>query len=184
MARARTTTARRYAEAAFEIAERDKTTEQWLDQLERIAAALSDETVVRRLEDPQVPFEQRHAAFRSLFADDMLPGVYNLLGVVLRRRRLESMSDIAREYRRLYNRREGIFEAVATSAAELDDDEVSALRARLEKMTGGRVDLSLKVDPGLLGGIQIRLGDKLIDGSARGRLERLRSQLASGALAP
>jgi F-type H+-transporting ATPase subunit delta len=184
MARARTTTARRYAEAAFEIAERDGTTELWLAQLDRISGALSDETVVRRLEDPHLPFEKRHAAFRSLFKDDMLPQVYNLLGIVMRRRRLESVTDIAREYRRLYNRKEGIVEAVATSAAELDDDEAKALRTRLEKMTGGRVDLSLKVDPSLLGGIQVRMGDLLIDGSARGRLERLRTQLTSGALAP
>jgi F-type H+-transporting ATPase subunit delta len=103
---------------------------------------------------------------------------------VLRRRRLESVSDIAREFRRLYNKREGIYEAVAISAAQLDDNEVAALRARLEQMTGGRVDLSLQIDPKLLGGIQVRLGDLLIDGSVRGRLERLRGRLASGAVTP
>ena len=121
MARAGTTTARRYAEAAFEIAERDGNVEEWLGQLDRIAAALRDPGVLRRLENPHVPFDERHAAFRSLFVDTpMLPQVWNLLGLVLRRRRLESVGDIAHEFRRLYNRRAGITEAVATSAAELD----------------------------------------------------------------
>jgi len=183
MARARTTTARRYAEAAFELAERDGKVDVWLSQLDRVAVAVSDPAVVRRLENPQSPFDERHAAFRSLFSkDEMLPQVWNLLGLVLRRRRLESIGGIAREFRRLYNRRVGITEAIATSAAELDDDEVGALRGRLEQMTGGKVDLSLRVDPKLLGGVQVRLGDVLIDGSVRGRLERLRARLESGAL--
>jgi F-type H+-transporting ATPase subunit delta len=183
MARARTTTARRYAEAAFEIAQRDGTVDEWLSQLDRIAAAMADSSVVRRLENPHVPFEERHAAFRSLFgAGQMLPQVWNLLGLVLRRRRLESLGDIAREFRRLYNRRAGITEAVATSAAELDAAEVDALRQRLEQMTGGTIDLTLRVDRSLLGGVQVRLGDVLIDGSVRGRLERLRGRLQSGAL--
>jgi F-type H+-transporting ATPase subunit delta len=185
MARAGTTTARRYAEAAFEIAQRDQNTDLWLTQLDRLSAALTDEDSVRRLEDPEIPFETRHAAFKALFTDRaMVAQVYNLLGLVLRRRRLESISDIAREFRRLYNKREGIYEAVAISAAQLDDKEVAALRARLEQMTGGRVDLSLQIDPKLLGGIQVRLGDLLIDGSVRGRLERLRGRLATGAVTP
>jgi F-type H+-transporting ATPase subunit delta len=183
MARARTTTARRYAEAAFEIAERDGTVEEWLRQLDRIAASLSDPAVLRRLENPILPFDDRHGAFRSLFTEgQLLPQVWNLLGLILRRRRLESVGDIAHEFRRLYNRRAGITEALATSAAELDEQEVGALRQRLERMTGGTIDLTLRVDPQLLGGIQVRLGDLLIDGSVRGRLERLRSRLESGSL--
>ncbi len=185
MARSGTSTARRYAEAAFEIAERDKNTDEWLIELDRLAAALTEGEVVRRLEDPEIPFETRHAAFKSLFTGkEMLPQVYNLLGLMLRRRRLEMVADVAREFRRLYNRREGIHVAVATSAAKLDDAEITALRARLETMTGGRVELSLNVDPQLLGGVQVRLGDLLIDGSVRGRLELLRTQLESGVLTP
>lgn len=183
MARTSTTTARRYAEAAFEIAQRDDTVEAWRRQLERIAEALADPSVVRRLEDPNIPFDDRQQAFRGLFAtEQMLPQVWNLLGLILRRRRLESVANIAREFRRLYNRRAGVTEAVATSAVELDPSEVAALRRRLEQMTGGSVELELRVDARLLGGVQVRLGDLLIDGSVRGRLERLRSRLESGAL--
>jgi F-type H+-transporting ATPase subunit delta len=185
MARAGTTTARRYAEAAFEIATRDQNTDEWLAELDRVAAALTDDDVVRRLEDPEVSFEKRHEAFNALFTDKpMIPQVYNLVGLMLRRRRLEMLADVARQFRRLYNKRENIHEAIATSAAPLDKDEVAALRARLEQMTGGRIDLSFEVDPQLLGGVQDRLGDLHIDGSVRGRLERLRGRLESGVLVP
>jgi F-type H+-transporting ATPase subunit delta len=68
------------------------------------------------------------------------------------------------------------------SAAELTKDEVRGLTARLEQGTGGRVVLDVQVDPSLLGGLVVRIGDRLIDGSVRGRLERLRAQLISGAL--
>lgn len=180
MARLPSTTARRYAEAVFQIAQRDGTVEEWLEQLDRVAAAVSNDEVVRRLEDPAVPFAERHAAFRALFKAEMLAPLYSLLGMVLRRRRLELLPGIAREYRALYNRNAGIVEATATSAGKLDEGEVKALRARLEEMTGARVELRLAIDPALLGGVQVRMGDQLLDGSVRGRLERLRERIASG----
>src|SRR3954462_12477441 len=140
MARAGTSTARRYAEAAFEIATRDKNMDEWLAELDQLASAMADDEIVRRLEDPEVPLEKRHEVFKSAFGDkQMLPQVYNLIGLMLRRRRLEMVDKVAREFRRLYNKREGIYEAVATSAAPLGDDEVAALRSRLEEMTGGRI---------------------------------------------
>jgi F-type H+-transporting ATPase subunit delta len=182
MAGTRTSIARRYAEAAFEIAERDGSVEQWLDQLATVASAVGDSSVVYRLEDPHVALETRAAALHKVIGPGMLPQLGNLIGLVLRRRRVDTLPRIAREYRRLYNRRAGIVEALATSALALDDAEVAALRSRLEKMTGGKVELETAVDPAILGGIQVRIGDTLFDGSVRGRLERLRAKFASGAL--
>jgi F-type H+-transporting ATPase subunit delta len=176
------TIARRYAEAAFQLAERDGNVEQWLEQLNAIGDALRDPAVVRRLEDPQVALAERQATVIDSLGKNAIVQVRNLVGLVVRRGRLDAMPDIAREFGRLYNRREGIVEATATSAMELDEREVAALRARLEQFTSGKVQLDLKVDPSLLGGVQVRLGDLLIDGSVRGRLERLRGRLASGAL--
>jgi F-type H+-transporting ATPase subunit delta len=184
VAGSRTTVPRRYAEAAFQLAERDGNVEQWLDQLGVLAGAVTDETLVRRLEDPQVPVDERLEAVRAALGSNAVPQLVNLVRLVLRRRNVETVTSIHREFRRLYNRRAGIIEANATSAAELNPNEVAALRSRLEQMTGGRVELETQIDPSLLGGIQVRVGDLLIDGSVRGRLERLRNRLASGALTP
>lgn len=179
---ARTTTAaRRYAEAAFDIALRDGTVETWLEQLQRAGAIASEAQLVTRLEDPAVPFEARREALLSAMGDDVLPPLANLLQLLLRRRRIELLGRIGEEFRRLYNRRQGITRATAVSATELEPDEVDALRERVERIAGGRVELELEVDPSLLGGVQLRLGDRLIDGSVRGRLERLRTEIAARA---
>jgi len=184
LAGARTSTARRYAEAIFQIAERDGTVEKWLKQLAVVADAAADEELDRVLENPHVPIERRIEALESPLGEDRVPQMSSLLTLLLRRRRIELLPRIYAEFRRQYNLREGIVEATATSAAELDADETSALQTRLEQMTGGKVELTTKVDPSLLGGIQVRLGDTLIDGSVRGRLERLRNRLAAGTLTP
>jgi F-type H+-transporting ATPase subunit delta len=176
------TTSRRYAEAIFEIAQRDGTVETWLDQLDQVAVVARDDHAVRGLENPSVAMDERVGLFRQLVGKELLDPLENLLGIVLRRRRLELLPGIAREYRRLFNQSVGIVEATATSAAPLEPDEVTALRERLETMTNKRVELTTDVDPGLLGGVQVRIGDKLLDGSVRGRLERLRGRIASGAL--
>jgi len=101
---------------------------------------------------------------------------------LLRRGRIEELPRLAAEFRRLDDQRQGITRATATSATSLTPDEVTELTERLEKTAGGRVALDTEVDPSLLGGLVVRIGDRLIDGSVRGRLERLRNQLASGAL--
>lgn len=183
MARATTGNARRYAEAAFGIAARDGSVELWLAQLDRAAAAVADAGVMRRLENPRAPLAARHSALISVLGADLQAQVANLIGLLMRRRRLDALPHIAHEFRRLYNRHAGIVEATATSAAQLDQADIDALRTRLEQISGKRVELVVTVDPALLGGIQVRLGDRLIDGSVRGRLERLRVRLAgSGAL--
>jgi F-type H+-transporting ATPase subunit delta len=181
MAGTRSSTARRYAEAAFEIAERDGTVEQWREQLDQLAVVLSDGQLVRRLEDPAVPVEVRGEAIVGALGPDALAPVGNLVRLLLRRRRLEQLPRMAAEFRAIYNRRAGIVEATATSASALSDRDQAELQSRLVDIAGGRVELSLEVDPSLIGGITVRLGDRLIDGSVRGRLERLRHRLTASA---
>ncbi|HEY7598913.1 MAG TPA: F0F1 ATP synthase subunit delta [Candidatus Limnocylindrales bacterium] len=176
-----TTSARRYAEAAFEIAQRDGTVEQWREQLDRVAEALAEPRTVRALEDPAVAYEARAAAVGRALGDEVLPGLRNLVGLVMRRRRLEQLPRIAAEFRRLYNRRAGVVEATAVSAVPLSDADLDQLRQRLATSYGSNIELRSEVDPALIGGIALRVGDRLIDGSVRGRLERLRNTLIARA---
>jgi len=134
------------------------------------------------LGNPAVALETRTEMAESIFGKTVSTPVVNLIGLMLRRGRIEQLPRVAAEYRRLDNARQGITLATATSAAPLSPDEVQALTARMEQLTGGRVELDLRTDPSLLGGLVVRIGDRLIDGSVRGRLERLRNQLVSGAL--
>ena len=173
--------ARRYAQAAFEIALRDGTVETWLEQLERAAAIGGDQQLARGLEDPAIPFSERQQILERALGE-VLPQLRSLAVLLLRRRRVDLLPQVSRAFRRLYARREGITEALVTSALPLDEDEITAITERLERRTGGRVELEVEIDPSLIGGIQVRLGDRLIDGSVRGRLERLRARLVAGTL--
>jgi F-type H+-transporting ATPase subunit delta len=178
----RETAARRYAEAAFEVAMRDDTVEAWRVELDTAASIVADERVGRMLANPALALEQRVEMAKSIFGASVSQPVLNLIGLMLRRGRIHELPRLAAEFRRLDNARQGITVATAISAAPLTKDEIRALTERLEGLTGGRVELEVQVDPSLLGGLVVRVGDRMIDGSVRGRLERLRNQLVSGAL--
>ena len=178
----RETAARRYAEAAFEVALRDGTVDTWRTDLRTAAGALTDERLARILANPAIALESRAELVDTVVGDSISRPVRNLIQLQLRRGRIDQLPRVAAEFHRLDNRRQGITEASATSAADLSPDEVRALTTRLEQLTGGRVELDVAVDPSLLGGLVVRVGDRMIDGSVRGRLERLRNQLVSGAL--
>jgi F-type H+-transporting ATPase subunit delta len=173
------TTARRYAEAAFEIAERDDSMAAWLAAFDAAEARLGAPEVARLLASPAIPAANREALLDKLLGDAVTGAPRNLLTLLVRRGRSELLPSVSAEFRRLYRRREGIVEAVVTSAAPLDAAEVSALEQHLADTAGARIELSQRVDASLIGGLQVRLGDRLIDGSVRGRLERLRARLSA-----
>jgi F-type H+-transporting ATPase subunit delta len=169
---------RRYAEAAFQLATRDGSIETWRRELEQAGAA-TDGQLMDVLANPALPLDERLEAANRVFAN-LGQSVRNLIFLLVRRHRIEQLPRVVAEFIRLDERRQGIVHANATSAAPLTDLEVKALTARLEQMTGGRIALETDVDAALLGGLIVRVGDRLIDGSVRGRLERLRNQLAAG----
>jgi F-type H+-transporting ATPase subunit delta len=206
----RTAVARRYAEAVFELARRDGTEDAWRVALDAAAEALGHADVLRIVENPAIPLQERLAAVRAALGaealaslvDDLLRGrrglagtvevvreavrkpvgdqLVNLVGMLVERRRVERLPDIAREFGRLLDEHRGVVTAVATSAAPLEAGDVEALRTRVESLTGTQVQLRTEVDPSLIGGVTVRIGDRLYDGSVRGRLERLRNQLLAG----
>jgi F-type H+-transporting ATPase subunit delta len=177
----RDTAPRRFAEAAFQIALRDDTLETWRRELDLAAATLLTGDLEPILSNPAISVEQRIDAAQQIFVALSEP-VRNLVVLLLRRGRIEQLSRVAQEFARLDDQRQGLTHATATSAAPLDAKERKAIVARLEELIGGRVELQTEVDPHILGGLVVRIGDRLIDGSVLGRLERLRNQLASGAL--
>ncbi|HYM82819.1 MAG TPA: F0F1 ATP synthase subunit delta [Candidatus Dormibacteraeota bacterium] len=201
------TAARRYAEAVFELARRDDTEDAWHYALRAAAEAVGRPEVLRIVENPARPHEERLAVVREVLAADSvvalvraalerdrpvlerLGGVLslvrgrvsdrlvNLVGLLVDRRGVRLLPAIADEYDRLLDAQRGILRATVTSATELSGSETTGVREKLEAMTGSRVELARQVDPTLIGGLTIRVGDRLVDASVRGRLERLRDQL-------
>ncbi len=175
------TAARRYAEAAFEVARRDGTLERWLDDLRLAADVVAQPDTAPVVDNPAIPFGTRREILGKLLEGRVAPGAYNLVLLLAERGRLSAVPAVAAEYKRLVDRERGIVVATVASAVPLEAAELEAIGARIREMTGSRAEIVTAIDPDLIGGVTVRIGDRLIDASVRGRLERLRDHIVAGA---
>ena len=177
------TAARRYAEAAFELASRDGALDAWAAGLHLGAQLVADERVAAAVDNPAQPYAQRVAILEKLLTGRAPDGVIRLAALLAKRGRVSRLPDVAAGFQRLLDAERGIVEAHVTSATPLTTDETRAVEAWVAKTTGKQVHLSATVDDALIGGLTVRVGDTLMDASVRGRLERLRTDLLTGARA-
>ncbi|CAN5160312.1 F0F1 ATP synthase subunit delta [soil metagenome] len=169
--------ARRYAEAILDLAVGDDAVAEYRSSLERLRDGLSAASL-RALRDPSVPLRQRVDAARAAAAGEPAPPGA-LLQLTVSRNRIGLLPDVVRAFGELVDRREGIAKAKITTAVELDEERRRALLQRLESASGSRLRATFAVDPSLIGGATVQVGDHLIDSSIRAQLQSLRSQLAS-----
>jgi len=175
-----TTAARRYAEAAFELASLDATHERWESDLRLAAEAMADERVADVVDNPAIPLANREEVIQRLLGRQIGPHALNLVKLLVRRGRIEILPAVVAHFGRLLDESRGTVAATVTSAAPLQEEQAESVRTRVEAMTGRDVRMTADVDPELIGGLVVRVGDQLIDASVRGRLERLRDQLVAG----
>jgi F-type H+-transporting ATPase subunit delta len=181
MAKTTSTAARRYAEAAFQLASRDKALDAYAEGLELAVRVLAGDEARDIVRNPARPLRERIEFVSGMLERRVPEPVFKLVGLLVERGRVDQLPIVAADYRRLLNRERGVVEAVATAAAPLTGDETEALQRKVAKMTGRTVDLRVEVDEALIGGLTVRVGDTLYDASVRGRLERLRERLVAGA---
>jgi len=166
--------AKRYAQAAFELAGNDLA--GWQRAIEEMAEFMGDEEVRKVLENSRIPQEPKMRLVAAALAN--LPALQlNLARLLVRKSRTGLAPEIAEQFRGLVAGQQGIQKAVATTAVPLTSAEQEALSQRLEASTGHPVELQTEVDPDLLGGVVVQIGDRLIDASVRGRLDALRKTL-------
>ncbi len=175
-----TTAARRYAEAAFELASRDGTHDRWASDLHTAVEVIDDPRVARVVDNRAIPLTQREAVLDRLLGRRLTRSAFNIVRLLARRGRIDTLPAVAAHFDRLLDQSRGIVAATVTSAAPLSPDEAEAVGSRVQAMTGKQVRLTTAVDPDLIGGLVVRVGDQWIDASVRGRLERLRDQLVAG----
>jgi F-type H+-transporting ATPase subunit delta len=182
MARAGTA-GKRYAEAAFQLASRDGTLDAWAEGLDFAAKVIADPGVAAAVANPARPYADRVGLLDQLLTGHAPDGVVRLAGLLAERARTDRLPAIAAEFRKLLNAERGIVEALVTSASPLTTDETDAVRAWVARTTSKTVALTTTVDESLIGGLMVRVGDTLLDASVKGRLERLRTDLLTGARA-
>ena len=174
--------ARRYSQAVFRMALDKKELNRWQADLRKIARLATDDALFTLLENPEVSLDEKTKVLTGRLGDINTMAL-KLVSLLVTKGRLSMINDIADEYQRLldnYHGVEGAEIAEVTTAIPLDDEDKLRLAQRITDMVGKPVVLKPKVDTSVIGGIIIRVGDKLIDGSIRSRLAALKKELGGG----
>jgi F-type H+-transporting ATPase subunit delta len=173
--------ASRYAQAFADVLfEAHLNAKDALGQLADFGAAWHESRDLREFFlDPSFPVEQKVAVLDKLNAKlGMAQQTRNFIAVLIRNDRIAGFDDVVADLRREINRRLGISEAKVVSARRLDDQERRDLERQIAGLTGGQIEARFEEDSSLIGGAIVQVGSTVYDGSVRGRLDRLREELA------
>lgn len=168
--------ARRYAQGIFQLAQSDL--EGWRRELEQLDALLQDDVLRAAFANPAVTTPRRLELAQKL-APELRKETQNLLRLLIEHRRTSDMPEIRRVFERMADEAEGIVNALLTTAIELSEAERKRYQEDLARRLGRTVRLEYRRDPELIGGARVQIGDRLIDGSVRTQLDRLRERLAT-----
>lgn len=174
---ARSAVARNYGATLYDLARREGEVERYGELIEEVGALYRAEPDVRRfLETPRVALEDKKEAMRRSLSERAPELFIRFLLVVLEKRRHRALPEIAIAYRGLLDEAAGRVHATVTLASEEEALREEVLRG-LRAILGENVEPHFRADPGILGGVVIRAGDRLMDGSVKRRLEDLRSDM-------
>ncbi len=172
--------AKRYAQAVFSLGQEQGTLDAWSNDLAMLSRVVADARIATYLTNPSVAAERRIEAFESSLNTNVQPEARNLARMLIERDRTMLIHDISEMFAAQLRAERGIVVAEVTTAEHLNDTEQDFIRQKLATMTGQTVQLAMKIDEGIIGGIIIRIGDQVIDGSVRNKLEKMRSRLVAG----
>jgi len=178
-----TTATSLYGQSLYDLAAEEGLSEEILKQMEAVNAIFKENPdYITLLLEPSIPRRERLGLLEEAFKDQLHPYLQNFLMILLENSLLRGFSSCCRTYRAAYNRDNGIEEATVTSAVALTDAQAQSLKAKLEQISGKSVILKQKVDSGVLGGLRVEIGGKLLDGTVMGRLADLRKKVSETVL--
>ena len=168
------TLARRYAAAIFSLAQAANAIDRIGGDLESISSAIEgDELAKEFFVAPVVPREAKERAIDASFGGRVHEVALHSVLLLVRKRREALLPTIVSEYRKMQLRARGEEPLTVTTARELDFNELRAMVQRLERLYGKKFEVKQVVDPKLIGGVRILMGDRRVDGTVSGRLENL-----------
>lgn len=170
--------ARRYAQALFNVALSRKTVDIIASELFQLRSfSDKDDRFVNFLQAPQVLTEHKVAMVKSLFTTRLSPSLLSFLLLLIEKERVMLLSLIAQEFEKLLEDYKGLIKAKVTTAVHIDPDYKKNLVEKLEKLTGKKIELVHKIDPGIIGGIIVQLNYRIVDKSVRYQLTALKHEL-------
>lgn len=171
------TIARPYAEAVFRLARDGKAFPAWSQSLELMAAVAADPAMRQVMDDPNLPAPKIAELFVGVVGERVPGDARNLVYVLVENRRLELLPEIRSLFEDLRAQAENEQDARVVSAFPLSDAQVSELVAQLEKKFGTKIKATVTVDPELIGGVRLEVGDQAYDASVRGQLDAMAATL-------
>ena len=172
--------ARRYAKALFELALERQTLEQVSDEVKSFGRMLETESRLRAyLLSPEIDKKQKREFLQQLFRGKISNLFYNFLLLLVNKGRQRYFAEIVFEFARIYDLKHNRMRATVTTALALGDGEVEEIRRLLSQLMQAEIVINSKVDAGILGGLIIQIGGKVIDGSLMHQLELMRRQMRS-----
>ncbi|MBL0172743.1 MAG: F0F1 ATP synthase subunit delta [Gemmatimonadaceae bacterium] len=179
-AAAGSTVARNYADTLLALAGKSGEAAAWGAALRHVANAISEDATLQRfLESPRIPAEHKSGMLTRALGDRVPPLFLRFLEALVHNRRQSLIPAIADEYDTLLDATNGIVHARVTVSRDTSDDERAVIADRLSKAVGRTVVPHLQVDPSILGGIVVRIGDTVMDGSVRRKLALLRRKMGN-----
>lgn len=172
------TVARPYAKAAFDFAVEHQSIERWQNMLAFAAEVAGNEQMADLLSGALAP-EALSASFIAVCGDQLDEYAQNLVKVMAENGRLTALPAVLEQFIQLRDAYEATAEVDVISASTLSDSQLTKISAAMEKRLSRKVKLNCKIDKSVMAGVVIRAGDLVIDGSVRGRLERLADALQS-----
>jgi F-type H+-transporting ATPase subunit delta len=167
-----------YARALFEVAKEQGKLDVAREQLGQFADALNDNRdLAVFLFSPYFSTEEKKDGLHKAVVDAD-PAILNFLESLLERHRMPAIFRIRSEFERLWDEENQLLPVQVTSAVELDESTVASIGDRIGEQTGRKVQLTSKVDPDILGGIVLRVGNSILDASIKHRLDQLRKHVA------
>ncbi|MGH2691609.1 MAG: ATP synthase F1 subunit delta [Actinomycetota bacterium] len=172
---------RGYAQALFSVAEAEDALETVEDELFRFARALEAESQLREsLTDPALPVERKKAVIQDILGDRASPHTISIIGFLVEQGKARELTAIVDELVALAAERRKAAVAEVRTALPLTAKHQTDLAKALEHATGKKVELKVVIDPSVVGGVVARVGDQVIDGSIRRRLELARERMSEG----
>jgi len=172
-----TTIARPYAEAIFSRARETGQVDTWSEVLLVLSTVAADSDLAAQIGNPNVPRERLRDTILEVAGDGLSTEARSLVSLLAANNRLSTLPEIARLFTELQTRHQGVCQVQVLSALEMTADEQKSLASALAKRLGAEVEMEVKTDPSLLGGVEVRAGDLVIDGSVRGKLHKLATEL-------
>ena len=170
----------RYAQALFALAQETHAVDQVAQDLGLFAAAIAQTTDLEKLvRSPVLSITVQLKALDATLAHLNIAGAAaNFIRLVTSKRRLFAIREMIRDYNKLSEAAKGVTRAEVTAASALGDAQVQALKEALRQVSGGKsVDVAVKVDPSIIGGLVVKLGSRMVDGSIKTKLNTIRSRM-------